>query len=140
LLPNPLPILLAPIGKGYEVPPKKGVTIVVILDIETAPHTRGQLIHETKGAPVSTTSQTIEDHLLEIEPQILPIPSLEPRGENPAPSPDYKLYFLLGRIEAVVDEISQPMAVDGEEFITWQEPSLLRRTPPSYRGDNPASI
>jgi len=132
LFPYSLPILLAPIGKGYEAPPEKGVTVVVILDIETAPHPRGQLIHEAKGATVPTTAQAIEDHLPEIEAQILPIRSPEPTSENLAPSPDCKLQFFISRVEPVIDNIPQPMTIDGEEFITWQEPRLLRRAPPPH--------
>jgi hypothetical protein len=134
LFPYSFPILLAPIGKGYKVPPEKGVTVIVILDIEAAPHPRGQLIHEAKGATVLATAQAIEDHLLEIEAQILPIPSSEPTSENLASPPDYKLQLLLGRVEAVIDDIPQPVAIDREEFIAWQEPRLLRWAPLPHRG------
>jgi hypothetical protein len=140
LFPYSFPILLAPIGEGYEVPPEKGATVIVILDIEAAPHPGGQLIHEAKGATVPATAQAIEDHLLEIEAQILPILSSKPASENLAPSPDYRLQLFLGRVEPVIDDIPQPVAIDGEEFIARQETHLLRRAPPPHRGDNPTAI
>jgi hypothetical protein len=139
LLPYPLPILLTPIGKGYEVPPEKGVTVIVILDIKALPHPRRQLIDEAKGTTVPTKAQAIEDHLLEIEAQLLPIRSTEPTSSNLAPSPDHKLQLFLGRIEPEIDDIPQLVAIDGEEFIARQQPRLLRRAPSPHRGDNPTT-
>ena len=62
-------VCLGESGEGGEVPVEEREAVVIVLQIETLPHTRGELIDETELTVVVTGPDLIEQGRLDLGPQ-----------------------------------------------------------------------
>ena len=117
-----------------EVAVEERQPVVVVLEVEAAPHALGQLVDEAERAVVVAGADAVEDGRGDLDPERLPGRLVDPdqagQGRAGAPHEDAEV---LGVAEALeIDDVARLVPVDAEELVAHGQagPGCRRR-----RGD-----
>ncbi len=122
-----LEVELGETGEGGEVPVEERQPVVVVLQVQAAPHSLGELVDEAELAVVVAGSDPVEERRGDFDPGDLPRPLAEPDGELLVSPPDGELGVGLVDEQAVLDHVAGHAAVDGEQLVVHPEAGTLRR-------------
>ena len=100
-------------------------TIVVILDVERASEAFGQSFEETEKALVVADSRSVEGVVVELDAERFVDRLFELDEAKLSIVDDFKLYEIVGGLKAVVDGVTDRLAIDGQNLIAWLETSFL---------------
>jgi len=117
LLSNTLPITLLQVGQGDEVAKEERVTIVIIFQIKAATQASGQAFQETEGAIVVAGAELVKEPLDKFHPQVLIRVFADREGANLPVLLHQGNNLFIGLIEAIINDVPQGMAVQGQKAI-----------------------
>ena len=134
-----LGIELGESGEGGEVAVQEREPVVVVLEVETAPHALGQLVDEAEGAVVVAGADAVEDGRGDLDPERLAgllVDADEAREElTGALDHDAEVVGVGELLE--FDDVARLVPVEGEQLVAHGEAgasSRRRRGDRSHRG------
>ncbi len=124
---DPLEVRLGEAGQRGEVPVEEREAVVVVLQVQAAPHALGQLVDEAERAVVVAGADPVEDRALELEPERRAGGLLDPHlALEPAPA-QLDLDDGLVGLHLVADDVPQLLAVQAQHLVARQHARAMRR-------------
>ena len=128
LLGQAIPVVFGEVGQSDEIAEQEGIAIVVVLNVEGAPHPRRHPVEKAKLAAIVAAAQAVESWLGELNAWLLVVAPLH-LVDAPLPTPFYdQLQFFLSSIETVINDVAQDVAIDGEKHIARLQAQLRSDT------------
>ena len=124
---DPFEVGFGEAGQRREVPIEKGEPVVVVFQVEAAPHAFGQLVDEAERAVVVAGSHLVEHRGGELEAERLPRLLLDDDAAFEAAASHVELDECLVGLDLVADDVADRLAVHGEELVLREDPGLRGR-------------
>ena len=131
---DPFGIELGESGQRGEVAVEERQPVVVVLEVEAAPHALGQLVDEAEGAVVVAGADAVEDGRGDLDPEGLAVRLVHPdqpgQGRAGAPHEDAEVVGVAEALE--IDDVARLVTVEAQELVAHGQsgPGCRRR-----RGD-----
>ena len=134
------PIVVGKVGEGDEVAVQEGEAVVVVLDVERAPHAFGQTLEEAEEALVVADAGAVESVVVEFDAQRLVDRLFEFDDAAFAVVDHVQFNEGVGGLEAVVDLVADGLTVDGDDLITGLEAGFIGQGTGINGADRPAGL
>ena len=122
-----LEVGLGEAGEGGEVPVEKGESVVVVLQVEAAPHALRELVDEAERAVVVAGAHAVEHRALEIEPERCAGGLVDDDELLETAAPKLELHAGLVGLDLVTDDVAHRFAVERDELVAGEEPRSVGR-------------
>ena len=126
-------------GEGREVAVEERQPVVVVLEVEAAPHALGQLVDEAERAVVVAGPDPVEDGRGDLHPERLPRLLVDPHDPGQrrtgAANEDAEVTRVAEALE--IDDVARLLPVNAEELVTHGQTGAgcrRRRGDRSHRG------
>ena len=114
-------------GQRGEVAVQERQPVVVVLEVEGAPHPFRQLVDEAERAVVVTRPHPVEHRARELDAERLPRSLLHREVPLEPAATQLELDERLVGLELVPDDVAHRLAVEAEDLVAGREPSGGRR-------------